>query len=108
MTDLTEEVARAVWIEDARRAAPNVAKYRNAETFREQSDSDIEVWMGFAQAAIAIVLERAAEVARDKADEFNHQEAMATCDDWRSGYWTGRAESSRSILALSPNRSMEG
>src|SRR5689334_19049664 len=57
MTDMVEKVAVALWLNDAQRAAPNVAKYRNAETFREQPDRDIAAWLGQARAAIEAMRE---------------------------------------------------
>jgi len=51
--DPIEAVAVALWKNEAERAAPNVAKYRSAETFHEQPENGIAAWMGQARAAIA-------------------------------------------------------
>ncbi len=49
---LVERVAVALWLDDAERAAPKVAKYRTSENVLEQSGIKIRAWRLQAKAAI--------------------------------------------------------
>lgn len=51
--DLREAVAVALWKREAERAAPNVAKGRNAVTFHDQLECEKGKWLGLADAALA-------------------------------------------------------
>ena len=47
-----EYLAFRLWRHEAERAAPNVAKQRTLQTFADQSPETVQIWMGFASAAI--------------------------------------------------------
>ena len=65
-----EAVAVALWVADAVRAAPNVARYRNAASFKEQDANHIELWLGQAGAALsALAPIRAAEILAAEENE---------------------------------------
>jgi len=69
-TEEREAVAVALWVADAVRAAPNVARYRNAASFKEQDANHIELWLGQAGAALsALAPIRAAEILAAEANE---------------------------------------
>ena len=88
MTDeLIEAVAFTLWKAEAERAAPNVAKNRTPEQFRDDTREDERSrWIGLARAAIRViapaVLEQAANVAPAKI-------RAETCET--VGQWERRA-----------------
>lgn len=51
--EAVERVAVRLWRADAERAAPNVARSRNAEAFKNESTVTREKWIGLASAALA-------------------------------------------------------
>lgn len=50
---LEERVATALWMNEAERAAPNVARMRTAQAFAEEGEQVRDRWLGLAAAAIA-------------------------------------------------------
>lgn len=51
--EAVERVAVRLWRADAERAAPNVARSRDAEAFKNESTVTREKWIGLASAALA-------------------------------------------------------
>lgn len=67
--DEVEALAHVLWLHEAKRAAPNVAKYRTLEAFRNDLNAkDRAVWLDQAAAALSYlsprITQQAEEVAR--------------------------------------------
>jgi hypothetical protein len=56
-----EYLAFLFWKHEADRAAPLVAKNRTLQSFADQSPETIQIWMGFANVAIAAIIAKAQE-----------------------------------------------
>lgn len=55
---MIEQVAHALWLEDANRAAPKVAKYRTQDAFKNVfNPGEQRAWIGLAIAAITAMRE---------------------------------------------------
>ena len=80
MADLVETVARALWHEEAARAAPNVARGRTSEAFKVESDITRNKWANQARAAIAAVLDDMAEPSDGMIEA--GQNMFSTHDKW--------------------------
>jgi len=90
-TDEREAVAVALWVADAVRAAPNVARYRNAASFKEQDANHIELWLGQAGAALsALAPVRAAEILAAEANE--RARIVAWLRGYASVHWRDAAD----------------
>lgn len=56
-TTKRERIAHAMWRQQAERAAPSIARWRTPEAFRDADPQLRNEWLGYADAALAVITE---------------------------------------------------